>query len=210
MEAEKDLKPASYVYVARAWSTGCEYQIKVGRSIDPDKRIERLKKDIDHRTKNPHKFPEGIIDIELIAMWAGGKETERLLRQLLNAEFVHPENKKWNCGEYLYLSKPYQFHKNCEKDYDDPYKECELNNLLHDCEKDYDDTYKECELNKLLHDELIDYLLCLGFETPEMLKILAVVWHRENNYSIPINLQETAEWIDKMPTNAFELISKGN
>jgi len=190
MEAEKDLKPASYVYVARAWSTGCQYQIKVGRSIDPDKRIETLKKDIDHRTKNPHKFPEGIYDIELIAMWAGGKETERLLRQLLDAEFVHPKNKKWNCGEYLYLSTPNESHKNCEKNYDDPYSECELNNLL--------------------HDELIDYLLCLGFETPEMLKILAVVWHRENNYSIPTNLQQTAQSIDKMPTNAFELISKGN
>ena len=58
MEAEKDLKPASYVYVARAWSSGCEYQIKVGRSIDPDKRIETLQKDISGRSRNPHKFPE--------------------------------------------------------------------------------------------------------------------------------------------------------
>jgi len=190
MEAEKDLKPASYVYVARAWSTGCEYQIKVGRSIDPDKRLETLQKDINGRSKNPHKFPEGIHDIELIAMWAGGKETERLLRHLLDAEFVHPEGKEWACGEYLLLSTPYESHIECAKDYDDP--------------------YKECQVNSLLHDDLIDYLLCLGFETPEMLKILGVVWHRENNHLIPQNLRDTADYIDSIPSNSFELLSKGN
>jgi hypothetical protein len=190
MEAEKDLKPASYVYVARAWSTACQYHIKVGRSIDPDKRLETLQKDISGRSRNPHKYPEAIYDIELIAIWAGGKETERLLRHLLDTEFVHPDNKKWAYGEYLLLSAPSKSHSKCDKDLDDP--------------------YDQCEVNSLLHDDLVDYLLCLGFETPEMLKMLGVIWHRENNHLLPENLRKTADYMDSIPSNSFELISKGN
>jgi hypothetical protein len=177
IEAEKDLKPFSMVYVARGWSNPCEFWVKVGRSIDPDKRIETLQKEIDGKKKNVHRFPEGLYDIELLCLVPGGKETERLVRYLLDVEFVSLENKEHACGEYLLLSKPDIEHAECRE------------NL---------DPLDECFSNYLLHDDLIDFLLEIGFETSQMLKILGVIWHKEKNLLIPQSLLETAKMMERV------------
>jgi len=177
MEAEKDLKPFSMVYVARGWSCPCEFWIKVGRSIDPDKRIETLRKEIYGEKKNVHRFPEGLYDIELLCLVPGGKETERLVRHLIDVEFVSSENKKHACGEYLLLSKPHIEHAKCPK------------NL---------DPLDECSSNSLVYDDLIDFLLEIGFETSQMLKILGVIWHKEKNLLIPQSLLETAKMMERV------------
>ena len=177
MEQEKDLKPFSMVYVARGWSNPCEYWIKVGRSINPDKRIEDLQKEIDGKKKNVHRFPEGLNEIELLCLVAGGKETERLVRHLLDAEFVCSENKEYRCGEYLLLSRPDNEHTQCHE------------NL---------DSTNECFSNYLLHDDVIDFLLEIGFETSQMLKIFGVIWHKEKNLLIPQELLETAKMMERV------------
>jgi hypothetical protein len=177
MEAEKDLKPFSMVYVARGWSNPCDFWIKVGRTIDPDKRIETLQKEINGKKKNVHRFPEGLYDIELLCLVAGGKETERLVRHLLDAEFVSKENKEHRCGEYLLLSKPDIEHSKCNE------------NL---------DSLDECFSSYLILEDLIDFLLGIGFETSQMLKILGVAWHKEKNLMIPQSLSETAKMMERV------------
>ena len=173
MEAEQDLKPFSMVYVAQAYSASpCEFWIKVGRSFDPDKRIETLQKEMDGKKKNVTLFPEGVYEIELLCIAAGGKETERLLRQLLEVEYVCSENRQYKCGEYLLLSKPQNEHIDCNEN--------------------------ECLSSHLIVDDLVDFLLDLGFETSLVCKILGIIWHRENNYVMPLILRETEKQLERL------------